>query len=28
VPQEVQDAVEEAKQKLVSGEIDPPATFK
>jgi basic membrane protein A len=28
VPQEVRDAVEEAKQKLVSGEIDPPATFK
>jgi basic membrane protein A and related proteins len=28
VPQEVQDAVEEAKQKLISGEIDPPATFK
>jgi basic membrane protein A and related proteins len=27
VPQEVQDAVEEAKQKLISGEIDPPATF-
>jgi basic membrane protein A len=27
VPQEVQDAVEEAKQKLLSGEIDPPATF-
>ncbi len=27
VPQEVQDAVEEAKQKLTSGEIDPPATF-
>jgi basic membrane protein A and related proteins len=27
VPQEVQDAVEEAKQKLVSGEIDPPAEF-
>jgi basic membrane protein A and related proteins len=28
VPQEVQDAVEEAKQKLISGEIDPPDTFK
>jgi basic membrane protein A len=28
VPQEVQDAVDEAKQKLISGEIDPPATFK
>jgi basic membrane protein A len=28
VPQEVRDAVEEAKQKLISGEIDPPATFK
>jgi basic membrane protein A and related proteins len=28
VPQAVQDAVEEAKQKLISGEIDPPATFK
>jgi basic membrane protein A len=27
VPQEVQDAVEEARQKLISGEIDPPATF-
>jgi basic membrane protein A and related proteins len=27
VPQDVQDAVEEAKQKLISGEIDPPATF-
>jgi len=27
VPQEVQDAVEEAKQKLISGEIDPPATL-
>jgi basic membrane protein A len=27
VPQEVQDAVDEAKQKLISGEIDPPATF-
>ncbi len=25
VPQEVQDAVDEAKQKLISGEIDPPA---
>jgi basic membrane protein A len=28
VPQEVQDAVEEATQKLISGEIDPPATFE
>jgi basic membrane protein A and related proteins len=28
VPQEVQDAVEEAKQKLISGEIDPPATLE
>jgi basic membrane protein A and related proteins len=28
VPQEVKDAVEEAVQKLISGEIDPPATFK
>jgi basic membrane protein A and related proteins len=28
VPQEVQDAVEEARQKLISGEIDPPATFE
>jgi basic membrane protein A and related proteins len=28
VPQEVQDAVAEAKQKLVSGEIDPPSTFQ
>jgi basic membrane protein A and related proteins len=28
VPQEVQDAVEAAKQKLISGEIDPPATFE
>jgi basic membrane protein A len=28
VPQEVQDAVDEATQKLVSGEIDPPATFE
>jgi basic membrane protein A and related proteins len=28
VPQEVQDAVEEARQKLLSGEIDPPATFE
>jgi basic membrane protein A len=27
VPQEVQDAVDEARQQLVSGEIDPPATF-
>jgi basic membrane protein A len=28
VPQEVKDAVEAAKAKLISGEIDPPATFK
>ncbi len=28
VPQEVQDAVEEAKQKLANGEIDPPATLE
>jgi basic membrane protein A and related proteins len=28
VPQEVQDAVEEARQKLISGEIDPPDTFE
>jgi basic membrane protein A and related proteins len=28
VPQEVRDAVEEAKQKLISGEINPPATLK
>jgi basic membrane protein A len=28
VPQEVKDAVDAAKQKLISGEIDPPATFK
>jgi basic membrane protein A len=28
VSQEIQDAVEEAQQKLISGEIDPPATFK
>jgi basic membrane protein A len=28
VPQAVQDAVEEAKQKLISGEIDPPATLE
>ena len=28
VPQEVQDAVDAAKQKLISGEIDPPATFE
>jgi basic membrane protein A len=28
VPQEVQDAVDEARQKLISGEIDPPATFE
>jgi basic membrane protein A and related proteins len=27
VPQEVQDAVDAAKQKLISGEIDPPASF-
>jgi basic membrane protein A and related proteins len=27
VPQEVQDAVAEAQEKLISGEIDPPATF-
>jgi basic membrane protein A len=27
VPADVQAAVEEAKQKLISGEIDPPATF-
>jgi basic membrane protein A and related proteins len=27
VPQEVKDAVDEAKQKLISGEIDPPATL-
>ena len=27
VPQEVQDAVDEAREKLISGEIDPPATF-
>jgi basic membrane protein A and related proteins len=28
VPQEVQDAVDEATQKLISGEIDPPDTFE
>jgi basic membrane protein A len=28
VPQEVQDAADEAKQKLISGEIDPPATIE
>jgi basic membrane protein A len=28
VPQEVQDAVDEATQKLISGEVDPPATFE
>jgi len=28
VPQEVQDAVDAAKEKLISGEIDPPATLK
>jgi basic membrane protein A and related proteins len=28
VPQEVQDAVDEARQQLISGEIDPPATFE
>ena len=28
VPQEVQDAVDAAKQKLISGEIDPPATLR
>jgi basic membrane protein A and related proteins len=28
VPQEVKDAVDAAKAKLISGEIDPPATFK
>lgn len=27
VPQDVQDAVDAAKEKLISGEIDPPATF-
>ena len=27
VPQEVQDAVDEAREKLIGGEIDPPATF-
>jgi basic membrane protein A and related proteins len=27
VPQEVQDAVDAAKEKLISGEIDPPATL-
>jgi basic membrane protein A and related proteins len=28
VSQEIQDAVDAAKQKLISGEIDPPATFE
>ena len=28
VPQEVQDAVETARQQLISGEIDPPATLE
>ncbi len=28
VPQEVQDAVDAAKEKLISGEIDPPATLE
>jgi basic membrane protein A len=28
VPQDVRDAVDAAKEKLISGEIDPPATFK
>jgi basic membrane protein A and related proteins len=28
VPQEVRDAVDAAKEKLISGEIDPPATFE
>jgi basic membrane protein A and related proteins len=28
VPQEIKDAVDAAMQKLISGEIDPPATFK
>jgi basic membrane protein A len=28
VPQEVQDAAEEAKQQLISGDIDPPATLE
>jgi basic membrane protein A len=28
VPQDVQDAVDAAKQQLISGEIDPPATLK
>jgi len=28
VPQEVQDAVDEATQKLISGEIDPPFSFE
>ncbi len=27
VPQEVQDAVDQARQQLIDGEIDPPATF-
>jgi basic membrane protein A len=28
VPQEVQDAVATATEQLISGEIDPPATFE
>jgi basic membrane protein A len=28
VPQQVQDAAADAKQKLISGEIDPPATIE
>jgi basic membrane lipoprotein Med (substrate-binding protein (PBP1-ABC) superfamily) len=28
VPEEVRTAVDEAKQKLISGEIDPPATLE
>jgi basic membrane protein A len=28
VPQAVQDAVDEARQQLISGEIDPPATVE
>jgi basic membrane lipoprotein Med (substrate-binding protein (PBP1-ABC) superfamily) len=28
VPQEVRDATDEALQKLISGEIDPPATLE
>ena len=27
VPQDIQDAVDQAKEQLISGEIDPPATF-